>query len=469
MNDTNYLEPLSDNDFTELLLRHMILSPEVFQKAKQLKITGDDLVLDNTYGDVLYREIVTIINSVDNSPLTADAIFNGLHRRFEDGLLENGLKEHALNLITYFFDPNRPLERPEFFDGKLIPFIKKRRANKLIALYRDDLPVLTRELNKLNFDLNSDSIYSRPRILNPFANIILKTKNTLIGTCLSRIDAKIQGLMTGEYAMLIGYSGGGKTAIGSHIIGASAEMGRKAMYVSCEEHEEDLSQRLYSRVFRIPYAQLRQGSANIQLQSYFNTELTAEKQKRLADNLCLVGLKGVGEITSEYLYETWLHHFEETGFIPEIIMVDQLQFITPSVNVRRAIQSWEVEKVVAAELDELSHRQIGSKNFVLWVQHQAKGKLKAMFTRDEIDGFKGIIHKTDLVLGVGRESNKSDQVNIFSLKTRHCQDFSITLKTEFEYMTVTSTEVSDSLSGQTETTVNPTMTAVNNTPIRPTS
>ena len=45
MNDTNYLEPLSDNDFTELLLRHMILSPEVFQKAKQLKITGDDLVL----------------------------------------------------------------------------------------------------------------------------------------------------------------------------------------------------------------------------------------------------------------------------------------------------------------------------------------------------------------------------------------------------------------------------------------
>jgi hypothetical protein len=101
---------------------------------------------------------------------------------------------------------------------------------------------------------------------------------------------------------------------------------------------------------------------------------------------------------------------------------------------------------------------------VLWVQHQAKGKTKPYFTREEIDGFKGIIHKTDLTLGVGRANDRSSEINLFSMKVRHCPDFKITLKTEFEYMTVTSTEVRDTLPATTNQGSGM-MTQVNQSPI----
>jgi hypothetical protein len=467
MNDTSYIEPLSDGDFTELLIRHMIHCPAVFEKAKQLHVTGDDMVLDETYGNRVYKEIVNIINSVNVCPIDAMSIFNGLRRRFDDGILDSSIKGNTFEFLTYLFDDGRPLERPDFFDGKLTPFIKKRRAHKLIALYKDDLPLLTRELNKLNFDLNTDSEASRPRIVSPFSKLIYKIKTNLIGSGLSRIDEKIKGLLLGEFAIVVGFSGGGKTALGTNMVCNTAEMGTPSTYISCEEHEEELTQRFYAKAFRIRYDLLRCGMANYELETQFKADMYAAKVEKLSKNLCLIGMKGVGDITPEYLYQTLSRYYEEQGFVPQMVMLDQMQFISPSTDVAKSTQGWEIEKRVAAELDELSHRQIGGKSFVLWVQHQAKGKLKPSFSREDIDGFKGIIHKPDLVLGVGRENNKSNMIHVFSLKCRHCADFTQILRTEFEYMNVTSDLVTDTLDGVDRDISNPAMTPINYSPILP--
>jgi len=463
MNDTVYIEPLDDNDFSELLIRHMLLMPDVLKKAQQFKLTGDDMMLDDIYGNLLYKALIDIIIGVGSAPITLTQLFNGLKNKFELGILPPSLKMGAADLIDYFYDPDRPLEPPEFFDHKLAEFIKKRRANKLIKQFAGDLNGLTAELNRLNMEFNGDSEMEKPRIVNPYSNIIFKTKNTLIGTYLPNLDKRLEGLMLGEYGMIIGYSGCGKSSLGVNIVAAAAEVGHKATYISCEEDEQDMSQRFYSKTFRILYTQLRQGKANIELQNQFDDATFKIKKEMLAKNLCLIGLKGVTDITPNYLYEVLNQHYEKTGFIPEIVMLDQLQFVHTNADAKRDTKTWELERDVAAELDQLSHRQIGGKNFVLWVQHQAKGKIKASFTREEIDGFKGIIHKADLVLGLGREDKKSEQMSIFTLKTRHIKDFEITLKTELEYMTVTDVLVSDTMPEP-----NPdkqTMTLVNNKPI----
>ena len=469
MKDTSYIEPLSDADFSELLIRHMVLSPEVFKKAQQFKVTGSDMVLDDTYGNDIYKELVNIINGVNSSPVSPYSLFNGIKNKFENGFLDPVLKDNTMDLLEYIFDETRPLEDPSFFDSKLVEFLKKRRAHRLISLYKDDVSTLTTELTRMNFELSRDSDNNKPRIINPFAKIIYKTKTSLIGTELSKLDEKIGGLLSGEYALLIGFSGGCKSTLGVNIIGASAESGTPATYISCEEHEEELAQRFYARAFRIKYKSLREGHANYELEAKFSQDLINAKRDFAAKNLCLIGMKGITGITPNFLYEALNQHFEETGFIPKIVMVDQMQFIDPNDEQRKSVQRWEVEKVVAAELDELSHRPIGGKNFVLWVQHQAKGKLKASFSREEIDGFKGIIHKTDLTLGIGREHERSNQVNLFSLKCRHCADFTLKLRAELEYMNITSDVVSDTLSGQMNITENPnnTMTEVNNKPITP--
>ena len=467
MNDTLYSEPLTDADFTELLIRHMILMPEVNSKAKHLKLVGDDMMLDDTYGNDLYKELINLINGVDVRPIPAATLLDGLKRRFDDGILDNGMKENTLEFIEYVYDENRLLEPPEFFDNKISTFLKKRRAQKIIAQYKDDITTLTSELNKLNLDLVGDSSMSKPRIISPFSDIIYKTKTNMVGSGLSKLDEKLDGgLLLGEFALLIGFSGGGKTAVGTNMVGISAEMGRPSTYISCEEHEDMLSQRLYSRVFRIPYRQLRQGVANIQLESRFNEEMTTQKIKSLEENLCLMGLKGIDSpITPNLLYQLLLQYYEETGFVPQQVMLDQMQFVSPDTTPRKNMAGWEIEGMVAAELDQLSHRQIGGKNFVLWVQHQAKGKTKAYFTKDDIQGYKAVDNKADLVLGVGRLNEKADEINLFPLKVRHSAQFKITLKTEFEFMTVTSTQVSDTLGDQNTDTENPTMTTISHAPI----
>ena len=205
MNDTSFVEPLSEADFSELLIRHMILSPEVYAKAASLKLTGDDMMIDATYGNDIYKEFINIINSIETKPISAYSIFHALKHKFEAGTLSNGVKENTLEFLQYIFDEGRPLEKPEFFDKKLTEFVKSRRAKKIIAEYKDDVVGLTRELNKLSIDIVEDSPLSRPRIINPFVNAIFKTKSAMIGTGLSRLDSKLDGgLKLGEYAMLIG-------------------------------------------------------------------------------------------------------------------------------------------------------------------------------------------------------------------------------------------------------------------------
>ena len=128
-----------------------------------------------------------------------------------------------------------------------------------------------------------------------------------------------------------------------------------------------------------------------------------------------------------------MRKFETTGFLPEVVVVDQLQFVEPT-KARKGMQTWELQAQAAMELDELSHKTINGQKFALWVNHQAKGKLKRYFSRDEIDGFKGIIHKTDLTIGIGRDNIHANECDIFTLKVRHCPDFHITLEADFKYM-----------------------------------
>ena len=45
------------------------------------------------------------------------------------------------------------------------------------------------------------------------------------------------------------------------------------------------------------------------------------------------------------------------------------------------------------------------------------------FTTDEIAGFKGIVHKPETVLGIGRDGPTSNDFEIFSMKCRHAKNF----------------------------------------------
>ena len=428
---------MSGNDFSEILLKYMARHPQVFRKCRDLRVLGDDFVLDEQFGNQIYKEFADTINNIASVPILQDTFMRHIDSKIENGVFDVDDLEGIIELIGFMY--GTPVDDPGFFDKRLPEFLQEQRTKRAVNQHRlsQDPNVLAAELNRIKFQIDTATSSDVVKIVHPFRELILQTKAQLIGTNIDKLDAEIEGLQLGEYAMIVGYSGSGKSALGSNIVSNSAEAGVNATYLSCEDTLENMSMRFYAKVFEIPYKELRNGLANFQLAA-MHSEMDCSKRSLLANCLSLISVKGVTEITPDFLYAKMVHEYEETGFVPSIVMLDQMQFVTPDSTVRKASAAWELEKLVSAELDELSHKSIGGRNFVLWVQHQAKGKLKKRFTRDDIDGFKGVIHKTDLTIGVGRDPNNNREIDLFSIKVRHTADFGITLRTNFRYMSIDS-------------------------------
>ena len=465
MNDTAFIEPLNDDDFSELLLRHMLLVPEIYNRAQSLKLTGDDFMIDDTYGNDVYKEIVDMIMSAKQCPMSVQNFANGITARLNAGIIDEVHRDSLIKLMSYFYDSSRPLEPSNFFDSKISAFLQKRRGTKIWNKHKDNLALVANELTRLQYTLSSDSESNRVKFIVPFRDIVYKSKTNLIGSGIHELDKRLGGLELGQFGFIVGFSGGGKTALGLNIVQKVAEGGDETMYLSYEEPAVDLSQRLYANVFGIRYTGLRQGQSNIELEAQANDAMNATKRQML-HKLHMVDVRDASVKNVDHAYECIKHHFEMTGFLPKVVMLDQMQCLDPITEVPKSADNWQKEKILGEELDELSHRTINGKNFVLWVQHQAKGKLKPTFSREDIDGYKGIIHKADIVLGVGKPKAE-DCLNIFSLKQRHVKEFSVYLRTELEFMRVKSEVVRDTLDLDISTSNPGSMTQVNSASITP--
>ena len=214
-----------------------------------------------------------------------------------------------------------------------------------------------------------------------------------------------------------------------------AMVGRKVVYLSLEEAYEDICNRLYSSVYKVSYTSLHSGSAYMELEQKFNSleDLDADRKRLLTENLCVIGLKDKTPMNTLQIFKELENKYEETGFIPDIVELDQMQFLTPQ-STTKGEQAWTMESRVSRECDQLSHRQIGGQHFGLLVNHQARGKLKKTFSSEDISGFKGIMQPTDLVMGIGREGPMSVDFEVFSLKSRHSNNFSVPLVGNLEFM-----------------------------------
>jgi hypothetical protein len=158
-----------------------------------------------------------------------------------------------------------------------------------------------------------------------------------------------------------------------------------------------------------------------------------EFQKTPLLNLHVHDLRGAqGSITAKYLENYLDHLYLSTGFHPDLVYIDQMDYLTTN---SKYDSEWQKYGKVAFEIDEFSNHLIGGKHkFSIWLLHQAGGKMTKNFTNAEITGFKGIIKPTDMALAIGRDSSHSTLVNIFSLKSRHAKNFRFDYIAELEFM-----------------------------------
>jgi hypothetical protein len=421
---------MDSNDYIELLLRHLVRSKPVFDKAVALKLTGDDLILDETFGVQLYKELADTIFEIGFCPIDQNLLFAHVNRKIEDCIIPDTQFDITCELLDFIYDGQCS---PLYFLNTLKDFVKSRRSSRIAHEHKDNPDLMYQNMQSLMVDLHTDEFAAAAVKIHPFAAPVFKTHQELMGVGLQELDERMHGLGLGEYGIIVGFSGGGKTVLGCNIVSNNASVGFPSQFISLEADEVEISQRFYSKFFEIPYSELHKGGANIQLEEAFKDPALESRRQNLARNLSLIGLKGQTPITADQVYQVMVNNYETTGFAPMVVVLDQLQFVEPRA-IQKGMKDWEIEKRVSAELDELSHKTIGGQKFCLWVLHQAKGKLKRCFSRDDIDGFKGVIHKPDLVMGIGRDSEKTNECDIFSLKVRHCPDFNITYNTDFQYM-----------------------------------
>ncbi|RTL07783.1 hypothetical protein EKK58_01160 [Candidatus Dependentiae bacterium] len=412
-----------DSVFIEQLLSQLRVSPAVLRKAKSLKLDSSDFEIPGPYDLPVYKHVAALTLCEDTVPINMAVTI----MRLKGLKLPQHLEEQVLTTL-FRLPATEDQSVAGFVMENMLPFIKARRSAKIIAEAGGDVEKVAAECKKVIFPLDVLDMAETPvddLFVSPFEKILKKDVLSMISTGFTKLDAALGGgLGYREFGIIIGHSGGGKTAMGTSIARGAAMSGKKVIYCSMEEQKEDIANRMYADVFEVDYTSLHNGSGYMTLEQKVAEYTDARRMQLLKDNLRVLNLKGMTPMKSRALKQLVDEYAVKNGFMFDLLVVDQLQFMEPE-EVRAGEQDWQREGRVAKELDEMSHQPIGDTqhHFAMWVLHQAKGKVKIYFTTDEIAGFKGIVHKPETVLGIGRDGPTSQDFEIFSMKCRHAKNF----------------------------------------------
>jgi RecA-family ATPase len=241
-----------------------------------------------------------------------------------------------------------------------------------------------------------------------------------------------KGLNYQELGLILGHSGSGKTAMGIYSALQNAKQFRNVLYLSLEEPGENICQRLYSNVFRIPYTDLHKGNAFAQKDLNAAWPNIPARDRRALQHLRVHDLRDAAPVTAKYIKNYLDKLYQEQGYHPDLVYIDQMDYMSTGEKYDSA---WQKYEKVAFEVKDLTNHLIGGQHmFSVWMLHQAGGKMTKSYTNADITGFKGVIKPADMVLAIGRDSAQDSIVSIFSLKSRHAKNFKFDYLAELEFM-----------------------------------
>jgi hypothetical protein len=425
-------------DFLEELLRHLCHCPTVMQRAKDSGLIAEDFFVEDSVGVKIYREFARIVLHIGEAPINSNLLMTFIKDALDQGLLSRDQIDHIGNLISYLTDDKGALN-PEFVGKELINFIKYRRILKAKITNKDDIDKLVTDYNQVTNDLAALENTKIIRSFSPFQDLVMKPDiKDVIPTGLAPLDAIIGGYSKGEYVLMVGFSGKGKTLLMTKMARGAAMWGHKVLIVEMEEMGENICNRLYSSRFRIPYLDLYQNREGVreELVEAFNQMLPEDRRELL--NIQVDDLRDI-EPTAKRL-EQWLEQrAKDTGFFPDVVFLDQMDFIYPNEKQHINKAKWERYDTVSQELAKLAQYKImGRWGFALCCLHQATGDPKMLFGRSKIGGYSGIIKPAALTMGIGapEQGKPQDKMSIFSEKARHVPSFNLQFEVEPVFMEI---------------------------------
>jgi replicative DNA helicase len=415
----------NNSNYIELVIKCLFRDRNVLKKAIDLQIKPSD------FGTIdLYRVFAETALAIGEAPINSKLCLATLKTYLASYPTLSRSQEDIVKFWSSVYD-DEPTNA-DYILNNLVDFIKFRRYQQLKAQNISDPEQLIKQANQLVDDIVLRDKSEDVREFNPFQDLILITRKEYLITGFGSIDAQGKGLNYQELGLIIGHSGSGKTATAVFSAIQNARQNKKVLYLSLEEPGENICNRLYSNVFRLNYSNLHRACATTQdeLQSAFET--TAEADRNILSNLKVHDLRHATPLTAKYLKDYLDKIYETSGWHPDLVYIDQLDYITSSMNTDSL---WQKYSNSIFEIDDLCNHLIGGRHsFSIWLLHQAAGRMSKTFSNSEISGFKGILKPVDLCLAIGRDNPRDKLVNIFSLKCRHSENFAFEYFAELEYM-----------------------------------
>lgn len=416
-----------DPKLAEIILKHLAQSSACLKKAKDLKLRSEDFLTSSIAGNRTYELFAKLILQVNEAPLSPELFASLLKFEVDKN---PGIKNQApaINKLYTFIFYTHDLN-PVFINEELKNWIRRRREEKIKFESLKDTERLKKELDKVAIDLSFESKPIDEVFISPFARPLIPVAKNLIPFGVKSLDAKAGGIGYGDFALLLGFSGHGKTTLSLHMAKNLALRGYKVAYVERELTIQELSNRVYSNVFRIPYNSFRHGQNSMEILNGFGS-IDQDRLRLLNENLKFVDAKQWHTCNKKSLQEYFDRMYEETGWAPDLDMFDQLDYY----DVETDVQEWQKYKVASFELDDWSHYLIGGeKPHATLVNHQLNGDVKPVPTKKDIADYKGIDKPTDLTMYLGRAGLTSNVFTLGSFKARHTANFKIDLLGDLEY------------------------------------
>lgn len=419
--------PYNEAEYLELSIKCLFRDRNALQKALDLHMRPEDFGTIN-----IYRAFVDTALRLKNAPINPQLCLLEMKNVFPKYNLRAEDKENIINFWEYVYT-EEPLNS-EYIISHMAEFLKFRRYQDLKVNETHSPEELVNQAGRLVSEIELKDKSEHISVIKPFEELSIVDHQECFGTGFNSVDMVAKGLALQEFGLILGHSGSGKTAMAVFSAIQNAKRRKKVLYLSLEEPAKNIANRLYSNVFRLPYTDLHRGNVLTQddLRNAFNN--MCERDKSVLKNLEIHDLRAASPLTPRYIANYLDQLYEKTGYHPDVIYIDQLDYLEPNDTADQEARWQKYERAAFHVKDLCDHLIGGEHKFAVWLLHQAGGKMARRFTNAEVASCKGIIKPTDMVLAIGRDTPADSVVSIFSIKSRHGKNFQFDYFAELEFM-----------------------------------
>jgi replicative DNA helicase len=435
VNESNDIKnALFDSDeFSCRVLKYMARFDTTLQGARDAKVKPQDFQ-SGLKGTKLYQELAKLIFEFKVAPIDISTFNIYYKAKEEKGSFKN---YHSVNIdeaVVEIFEGEVTEADRLNTEAMLTDFVVRRREKKVLEDKKQNAEWVRNELNQIHDERVSISVSKDAEFISPFTEFVSTTQRPVIKMGMGIMDSKGGSIGPEECGLIIGHSGTGKTAVASYMMRGVALNGRKVLYISAEEPARNIVNRWYSQTFNMNYTDLHRGEFDTERLKREAWDSLDDDRRAQLSRLNIVDVRSVYPLNRRAIEEI-LERKADAGFIPDVVCIDQMDYLRPMKSVAKNTGKWQEYEYIAFDCDTLSQYKIGgTEKIALWVLHQATGDMQWDFTYNDIAGFKGIVKPFDLAVGIGREDRESNHINLFSLKVRHSEHFRSPQFADFAHM-----------------------------------